>query len=161
MTSTAPAPSAPAARRRTPRNWRQAFLAALADSSNVRAAARKAAISLSNVYKTRRDDPQFARQWLAALCEGYDNLEMDLLCRLRSGETKDGKGRKFDNANAFRLLVAHRQSVMHQRALRDNESEEEILASINAKLDAMRRREAQVTELVTDAQTGDSDDEAV
>ena len=86
---------------------------------------------------------------------------MDLLCRLRSGETKDGKGRKFDNANAFRLLVAHRQSVMHQRALRDNESEEEILASINAKLDAMRRREAQVTELVTDAQTGDSDDEAV
>mgnify|MGYP000919101052 CR=1 FL=1 len=157
---TKPQPAASASRRRAPRNWRQGFLAALADSSNVRAAARKAAISLSHVYKTRRDEPQFARQWLAALCEGYDNLEMDLLCRLRSGETKDGKGRKFDNANAFRLLVAHRQSVMHQRALRDNESEEEVLAAINAKLDAMRQREGQVAELVAGEKAGGSDDEA-
>jgi transcriptional antiterminator Rof (Rho-off) len=35
------------------------------------------------VYDTRRNNA-FARKWQAALCEGYDNLEMELLYRLRA-----------------------------------------------------------------------------
>ncbi|MEY4160731.1 MAG: hypothetical protein RLZZ136_1352 [Pseudomonadota bacterium] len=149
---TEPYPKArPSGRRHgAPKNWRQTFLAALADTSNVTAAADRANISPSWVYKTRREDAEFARQWLNALCEGYDNLEMDLLHRLRSGEGKEADGRKFDNATAFRLLVAHKQNVARQHALRDNESEEEILAAINAKLDAMRERERQVAAMLAE-----------
>jgi hypothetical protein len=149
---TEPYPRAlPSGRRHgAPKNWRQTFLAALADTSNVTAAAERADISPSWVYKTRREDAEFARLWLRALCEGYDNLEMDLLHRLRCGEGKETDGRKFDNATAFRLLVAHKQNVARQHALRDNESEEEILAAINAKLDAMRERERQVAAMLAE-----------
>ncbi|MCB2062189.1 MAG: hypothetical protein KDE25_01790 [Novosphingobium sp.] len=146
---------APARRRRygAPKNWRQTFLAKLADTSNVSAAADSAQISLSWAYKTRREDPQFSRQWFTALCEGYDNLEMDLLHRLRSGEAKDAEPRKFDNATAFRLLAIHRQTVAREKALQENDDEAAILASIDAKLDAMRER-AQLN-----ASAGDLDDE--
>lgn len=140
----APRPSAQKARRHgAPKNWRATFLATLADTSNVTAAAERAVISLSWAYKTRREDLAFARQWSRALCEGYDNLEMELLHRLRSGEARDGDGRKFDNATAFRLLIAHREAVAREKGRRADESEEEILASINAKIDAMRQREAE------------------
>ncbi len=136
---------APARRRRfgAPKNWRRTFLATLADTSNVSAAADAADISLSWVYKTRREDPQFSSQWFAALCEGYDNLEMDLLHRLRSGESKGDDNPKFDNATAFRLLGIHRQTVAREKAIQDNDDEASILASIDAKLDAMRERAQQ------------------
>jgi hypothetical protein len=136
---------APARGRRfgAPKNWRQTFLANLADTSNVSAAAEAAQISLSWVYKTRREDSQFARQWFAALCEGYDNLEMDLLHRLRSGEAKEADIRKYDNATAFRLLSVHRQAVARERAIQEDEDEQAILASIDAKLDSMRERAQQ------------------
>jgi hypothetical protein len=138
-------------RARTNPHWRKPFLAALADTSNIAAAARHAGITVSTVYKARRTEPFFARQWQAALCEGYDNLEMELLSRLRSGESIEegakAPSRKFDNAAAFRLLTAHRESVARQRALRDEEDEDTILASINAKLDAMRQREKETASL--------------
>jgi hypothetical protein len=136
-------PDRASARRRrfgAPKNWRQTFLANLADTSNVSASADAAQISLSWVYKTRREDPQFARQWFAALCEGYDNLEMDLLHRLRSGDAVESSGRKFDNATSFRLLTVHRQTVAREKAIQEDEDEAAILASIDAKLDAMRER---------------------
>ncbi len=136
-----------------PKNWRQTFLASLADTSNVSAAAEAADISLSWVYKTRREDPEFARHWFAALCEGYDNLEMDLLHRLRSGEAKDAEPRKYDNATAFRLLSVHRQSVAREKAIQEDDDEQAVLASIDAKLDAMRERAHQ------NAMSGDADDE--
>jgi hypothetical protein len=136
-----------------PRNWRQPFLANLADTSNVSAAAEAAQISLSWVYKTRREDAQFARQWFAALCEGYDNLEMDLLHRLRSGEAKEADPRKYDNATAFRLLSVHRQSVAREKAIQEDDDEQAILSSIDAKLDAMRERAQQ------NAAVGEPDDE--
>lgn len=124
--------------------WQRLFLAELAQTSNVAAAARKAKVDVSTAYKTRRGDSRFARQWFDALCEGYDNLEMDMLHRLREGELEGGtKGRarrKFDNATAFRLLAAHRASVTRTRARRDDQDEAAIYASIHAKLDAMRQR---------------------
>ena len=143
-------PGAPAPRRRfgAPKNWRAQFLNRLGETSNVSQAAADAQISLSWVYQTRREDRTFDRAWQAALCEGYDNLEMALLHRLLTGEAKDADGKKYDNANAFRLLMAHKDSASRERAQRENESEEEILASIDAKLAAMRAREKEATALL-------------
>jgi outer membrane receptor for monomeric catechols len=45
-------------------------------------------IDTSAAYQRRRNDAEFNRQWQIALCEGYDNLEMELLHRLRTGEVK-------------------------------------------------------------------------
>lgn len=128
--------------------WQEAFLVALAETSNVTASATAAKITLSHVYKARRKDAGFARKWQAALCEGYDNLELELLYRLRSG---DKEGVKYDNATSLRLLVAHRDSRVREFALRDNEDAEAIRKRIEAKLVALRdqvlaRRAAEATE---------------
>lgn len=127
--------------------WAKAFLAELAQTSNVSAAARAVGFSKAMVYAARKASPEFSRMWNEALCEGYDLLELELLQRLREGEVKPARDakrgvRSFDNATALRLLVAHRQSVARQRALRDSEDTDAILASINARLEGIKRRHA-------------------
>ncbi len=129
----------------TPIHWTAVFLSALADTSNVAAAARKADIDVSTAYHRRRQDHEFNRKWQVALCEGYDNLELELLFRLRTGELKSATGakrasRSFDNATAFRLLAAHRESAARERARRDHTSAEEIRAAIDRKVEELRRR---------------------
>ncbi len=126
-------------------DWSRVFLGELAATSNVSAAARLAGISTFVVYETRRTNSEFNRQWQEALCEGYDHLEMALLFRLRVGEIKPAAGAKrgvrlFDNATSLRLLTAHREAVARQRARRDNEDADTILASLNTKLERMRER---------------------
>jgi transcriptional antiterminator Rof (Rho-off) len=126
-------------------HWIKAFLAALADTSNVAAAARAAGIDASTAYNRRRHDNEFNRQWQVALCEGYDNLELELLYRLRTGELKPPSGakraaRSFDNATAFRLLAAHRESAARERARQDHVSAEEIRAAIDRKVEELRQR---------------------
>lgn len=117
--------------------WRTDFLAALAETSNVTAAAAAAGVNTSRPYGLKRSQPDFARAWREALCEGYDNLELELLHRLRFGEPKDSDA-KFDNANALRLLSQHRETVARQRAIRENADIAEVRASIQTKLLAMR-----------------------
>lgn len=151
---------------KTPRSnaWRKPFLLGLAQTSNVAASARKAGIDVSTVYKTRHSDAGFAHAWFAALCEGYDNLELELLRRLREGEldsgTKGAVRRKFDNGNAFRLLAAHRATVQRQRGRNDYEYEDQLLASINAKLEKMRQRtlaRSATSQFTNASQTEDAD----
>ena len=124
--------------------WVPSFLAELANTSNVAAAARKAKVDPSTVYERRRKDAEFACEWQVALCEGYDNLEMETLFRLRSGEIKGSTAkrgvRQYDNALALRLLQAHRDSTARTRALRDNVSAEEIRASLDRKVAEIRER---------------------
>jgi hypothetical protein len=131
---------APVRRRRfgAPKNWREKFLACLAETSNVTASAECAEISLSWVYKTKREDRQFAEAWLVALCEGYDHLELELLHRLRHGESRDVPAVKYDNATALRLLLAHKDTRARFQARQDNVTAEEIRASLNAKLARLR-----------------------
>jgi len=141
----AKAASKTSARRSSKAKWCRVFLGHLAETSNVTAAARKAKVATSTVYELRRLDAEFYRKWQIALCEGYDNLEFDLLARLRSGELRPAAGAKkgvraFDNATSLRLLTAHRESVARERAIRDDEDADAILASINAKIDRMRER---------------------
>lgn len=69
-------------------NWRRLFLDHLAESSNVTLSADKAGVSVSRAYKVRREETEFARQWLTALAEGYLHLEMELVRRLRDGDAK-------------------------------------------------------------------------
>lgn len=127
------------------RQWRRAFLAELAATSNVAASARAAGISASRAYELRRQDPQFYREWQEALCEGYDHLEMSLLQRLREGEIRPAAGAKrgtrvFDNATALRLLTLHRDSVTRQRAVHENRNAKAILAEIDARIERVRQR---------------------
>lgn len=115
------------------RHWRSEFISALAETSNVTAAAQAAGIHPSRAYKVKRLEPDFARDWLGALIEGYDNLEMEVLHRLRFGEPKDAD-RKFDNATAMRLLAQHRETVVRERAMREHEDVEAVRASIDRKI---------------------------
>lgn len=113
--------------------WKARFLAKLAETSNVTAAAADAQVQLSKVYKVKRDDGEFAARWREALCEGYDLLEIEVLHRLRFGEPKE-IGAKFDNATALRLLSQHRETVARERAIRDNADVEAVRKSIHVKL---------------------------
>lgn len=121
------------------RHWRTEFLAALADTSNVTAASAAAGVHPSRPYKVRRLEPDFAQAWRDALLEGYENLEMEVLHRLRFGEPKDGAV-KFDNTAALRLLGLHRDTVARERAIRDDEDLGVVRASIDAKIAMLRDR---------------------
>lgn len=121
-------------------NWRRLFLDHLAESSNVTASATKAGISASRAYKVRREETEFARQWLAALAEGYIHLEMEVLRCLRDGDFTVGEDGKFDFANAIRLLAAHRDSAGRAQSQVRDVSAAEVRASIDRKIEDIRRR---------------------
>ena len=120
------------------RHWRGLFLDYLAESSNVKQSAEKAGINPSRAYKIRREEPEFARLWLAALWEGYVHLEMEVLRRLREGDNSAGEKDKYDFANAIRLLNAHRDNAARAQAEQRNVSAAEIRASIDRKVEAIR-----------------------
>jgi len=123
-------------------NWRRLFLDHLAETSNVTLSARKAGISISRAYKVRREEAEFARQWLVALAEGYLHLEMEVVRRLREGDAKTSDDGKFDFANAIRLLTAHRDNAARGASQVRDVSAEEVRASIDRKIEDIRRRMA-------------------
>ncbi|PKP85976.1 MAG: hypothetical protein CVT76_11390 [Alphaproteobacteria bacterium HGW-Alphaproteobacteria-15] len=124
----------------TDRHWRTRFIDYLAISSNVSRSAEHAGIDVSRAYRLRRAEPDFARQWQVALAEGYSHLEMEVLRRLREGDFKTGDGEKFDFANAIRLLAAHRDSAANGQSRERDVSAEEVRASIDSKIEEIRRR---------------------
>jgi hypothetical protein len=132
---------AKAARAKRGKAWREGFLATLAETSNVTAACTAAGIDSSDAYKLRRSDSGFRAAWRGALLEGYDNLELETLGRLREGELRSDE-RKFDIANALRLLKAHAEAVAAERARREDCDEQDLLESLDRKIEAMRRRAA-------------------
>jgi len=135
--------------------WRAPFLEALAETSNVTAAAKQAGVPARTAYKRRRTDAQFAGRWLQALHEGYDHLEMELLGYLRDPAPK----RKMDVAAALRLLGAHRDTVERHRALREEEDEQATFESIDRFLADMRQRRI-ANQAVLAERDGSADDGA-
>lgn len=129
------------------RHWRAVFLSTLAETSNVTRAAEKAGVTAARAYYIRRCEPEFERAWFAALCEGYDHLEMEVLRRLRDCDFATGTGGRYDFGAALRILAAHRSSIGHHRAEMRNEDEEAILASIDSTLDRILKREEAAKEL--------------
>jgi hypothetical protein len=120
-------------------HWRPLFFEALAETSNVTVSAVRSGVPPRTVYKLRREDAAFAGRWRTALMEGYDNLEMELLGYLRDPAAT----RRMDVAAGMRLLEAHRETVARERALREDDDEQEVLESINRFIDGIReRREA-------------------
>lgn len=129
---------------------RTAFLEALAETSNVTASAVRANMPTQTVYKLRREDKRFAAQWREALFEGYDHLEMEVLGHLRDPQPE----RKMDVTAAMKLLAAHRETVERERALREDDDEQEVLDSIDRFIDRMRVRRAANTAIL-DEEAGD------
>lgn len=117
-------------------DWQAPFLAALAETSNVSAAASRAGILPGKAYALRREERRFAEHWLAALMEGYEHLEMEVLGYLRDPNPE----RKMDVANALRLLAAHKETIASERAMRTNVSAAEVRASIDRKVEALRQQ---------------------
>lgn len=130
--------STPLHRSKVSPHWRKEFLAKLAESSNVSAAARGVNIDPSRAYRARREEPDFARGWLAALWEGYLHLEMELLRRLREGDQQVVSGEKYDFANAVRLLTIHRDNVAKVQTAHRTVSAAEIRASIDRKIEDLQ-----------------------
>lgn len=151
--SAAAPPPRPATEPRTA-HWRTEFFDALAETSNVAAAAARARVPVRSVYKCRREDPAFAARWLAALHEGYDNLEMELVGYLRD----PAPPRKMDVAAALRLLSAHRETVERRRAMTSDEDERATLESLDAFFEGLRQRRL-ANEAVLREANGDHGDE--
>lgn len=126
--------------RRGGSRWREHFLEYLAETSNISKSAAHAGVSTARLYRERRHNPQFAADWLAALAEGYVQLEMEVLRRLREGDQKAKEGDRYDFANALRLLAAHRETAAHAHAQQRNVSAAEVRASIDRKVEAIRQR---------------------
>jgi hypothetical protein len=124
------------------RHWRARFLDTLATSSNVTRAAAAAGVSLTRAYRLRRAEPEFARQWQAALDDGYFHLELELVRRLREGDVKTGDGQNYDFANAIRLLAARRTATAAEPPRGRDVSAAEVRASIDRKIEDIRRRMA-------------------
>lgn len=134
-------PASSVAKAKRTKFWREQFLAALAATSNITAACAAANVGTSDAYKLRRSNPGFQADWRSALLEGYENLELETLCRLREGELRSDE-RKFDIANALRLLKAHAEAVAAERARREDCDEQDLLDSLDRKIEAMRQRAA-------------------
>jgi hypothetical protein len=137
------------------KHWRTYFLQKLAETSNVTASAAYATVAPSRAYKARREDAQFAAAWRAALFEGYEHLEMEVLGFLRGTEPD----RKFDVANAIRLLAAHSATIAKERALSDDNTDEQaVLDSIDAMIDQMRERSLANAALLAETDPADDPD---
>jgi hypothetical protein len=122
------------------RHWRSHFVEHLAETSSVAAAAAHAGVSVARACKTRCDEPEFARQWLRALAEGYLHLEMEILRRLREGDFKASDTERYDFVNAIRLLAAHKDNVAGIQGRIREVSAAEVRASIDRKIEDIRRR---------------------
>lgn len=141
-----------------PQRWRKDFLAKLAETSNVSRACEHAGVGPRSVYDLRRRDPGFAEKWAAALCEGYDNLELEMLHHLRSGESTASGASRFNFAAAVRMLLAHRDAVAREKGRRTEVGAAEIRESIDRKVAQMRQRII-ARRARTDASLDEADDD--
>ncbi len=137
-----------------PDEKKQAFLDALADSCNVKAAAEASGFTPSTAYKLRQRDPAFAAAWQEALEIGYVRLEMALVDRaIRTIEQSRDDAPDalpavgaMTAAQAIDLMNKHRASVEGGRAKRIRGTErnrptaEETDAEILSRIAAIERR---------------------
>jgi hypothetical protein len=76
-------------RKSHPRDWTKAkeatFLSTLADTCNVTVASQEAGVSVSGVYRRRKENAAFRAGWLEALSVAYQRLELVLLDRAFNG----------------------------------------------------------------------------
>lgn len=88
-----------------PYPWRGPFLAALAQSANVRLACKAAGVSREMAYRLRRQNKAFAAAWQTAMAEAVDILDAEARRRALSVS---------DTLLIF-LLKAHRPEMYRER----------------------------------------------
>lgn len=135
------------------RSWtpakERAFLRALAESCNVKLAARTAKVSTSSVYDRRSRHASFRAAWENALATGYAQLELMLLERSLHGVEKvvvarDGTKtvmREYSDRVALALLRMHRDTAKLADEAIDDVEFEEAKDRIIARLDRLRERD--------------------
>ena len=104
---------------RMTRAARQAFLAALAATCNVRLASAAAGFTHPTFYRLAERDPGFAREWRLARAEGHQRIEMALLAAQIPEAYEDDAWRHNDPLPippmtpqmAIQLLSLHRKRV--------------------------------------------------
>lgn len=145
-------------RKRTPdkKSWtakkQKDFLGALAETCNVKLAARMAKVSTSAIYVRRERDAGFRAGWDRALAEGYAKLELEMLKRALHGVertvvTRAGNRESFREYNdrlGLALLRMHRDSVALASEGVDDHEYEEARERIIERLSRIREREEKV-----------------
>ena len=131
------------------RGWtkagREAFLARLAETSNVSASARAAGMPVSSVYALRRKSPEFRAAWGDALAEGYARLEASLLETAlgKAGGAVDPDELKREAQKhrlALSLLAQHRPSIKAMLPSRPPVVPKQVKAMIMERVVQMQHR---------------------
>jgi molybdenum-dependent DNA-binding transcriptional regulator ModE len=128
----------------------RAFLAELATTANIKAAARAAGVSDVAAYNRRRQWPAFAAAWREAKAEGYERLELALICRANATLDPEPEVAARDDAfaamsvgEAIKLLFHHlggNGGRTPRYGWRRQEPDiEEVRAEILRKVEAMER----------------------
>lgn len=120
--------------------WRDRFIAHLEQCSSVARSAERAGVSKARAYRARRNETAFATAWRLALERGYEDLELELLRRLREGDLLGQEGIKYDFAAALRLLALHHDNAVRSHAGPREVTAAEIRASIDRKIADIRQR---------------------
>jgi hypothetical protein len=132
------------------RSWtparQRAFLEALAESCNVKLAAKKAGVSTSGAYVRRSKDASFRAGWDQALATGFAQLEMMLLERALHGVEKiviarDGTKtvmREYSDRVALALLRMHRDNATLADENVDDQEWQEARERIVERLQRLR-----------------------
>lgn len=105
------------------RDWAPAFLAALAASPNVSAAAKAAGIDRKTAYNRQKSDPDFAAAWDDALGQSTDNLVGEAYRRAFAGNEKAiyhngtpvGSVCEYSDTLTIFLLKSHRPAVYRDK----------------------------------------------
>ena len=98
---------------------RDSFLKILKQTGNISAAARGAGLTRAKIYQKREADPNFKRDWEAALEEALDDLEGELRSRALEGTDKPvyyagkeiGRVKTYNDNLAMFLLKSRRGQV--------------------------------------------------
>jgi hypothetical protein len=131
---------------------RETFFLALAETSDVRRAARAAGIALDDVFRLRSNDARFRAGWDWALAEGYAQLHMQTLAHVRNraggaqGKADDAAPGAPDVASALRMLgqlqppAGSGEDGGGDPAAAAAVDQEALARAIRARLNALRRR---------------------
>ena len=138
----------PSYRSWTPAKQRE-FLEALAESCNVKLAAKRAGVSTSMAYVRRGKDASFRAGWDQALATGYAQLEMMLLERALHGVEKtviarDGTKtvmREYSDRVALALLRMHRDTAALADENVDDQEWQEARERIVERLQRLREQD--------------------
>lgn len=128
------------------------FFGALALTANVSSSCKLVDMDPTGAYRRRANDPLFRRRWDEALADGHDELHRAMLERALvaeaharaalAGSDEDARAlailRAFPDRVAeilFRAHAAHRRDIAEDDEI---ENDEDALARIEARLDALR-----------------------